>query len=94
MAYEYKVTKTYNYKGAPQNESHYKIENRYFIATVKHYGNQGFDVPQITCLFRSNGYFWCLHTFMRAFYQDKLRGDFFGLKLNETKVIKLEHYQY
>lgn len=40
MAYEYKVTKTYNYKGAPQNESHYKIENRYFIATVKHYGNQ------------------------------------------------------
>ena len=37
MAYEYKVTKTYNYKGAPQNESHYKIENRYFIATVKYY---------------------------------------------------------
>lgn len=94
MAYEYKVTKTYYYHGAPQKEEHYHIENRYFSATVKYYGNQGFDAPEINCHFRCNGYFWSMHTFMRAFYQDKLRGEFFSLKLNETKVIKLEHYQY
>ena len=92
--YEYKVTKTYQYSGAPQNESRYTVENPYFTARITHYGNQGFDAPQITCERRCNGYYWQLATFMRAFYQDKLRGDFYDTKLNETKVIKLEHYQY
>ena len=94
MAYEYKVTKTYQHSGYPQNEDHYIVENPYFTAKITRYGNQGFDHPDVRCKNKCNGYFWQLSTFMRAFYQDKLRGEFYDTKLNETKVIRLEHYQY
>lgn len=94
MAYEYKIQKTYQHSGAPQNESHYIVNNPYFSARIVHYGNQGFDAPSISCKTKCNGYYWQLNTFMRAFYRNVLREDFFKLKLNETTVIKLEHYQY
>lgn len=94
MAYRYTVTKTFNYYGPPQAERHYLIESNYFTAKIKYYGNQGFDAPQITCTHKCSGYYWQVNTFMRAFYQDKLRDYFANLKEGESRIFELEHYQY
>ena len=94
MAYRYTIKKIYHYQGYPEAESHYEVSGQYFTAKIKHYGNHGFDVPQVSCSSRNNGYFWHLNTFMRALYKEKLHGYFFGLKEGESVTFELEHYQY
>ena len=88
--YRFKITKTYRYYGYPQAETHYEIESEYFSAKIKHYGNQGWDVPQINCFRKCNGYFWSMRKFMKDFYNGKLEKYFDEIKLNESIVIEIE----
>lgn len=94
MSYRFTITKTYDYYGYPEAERHYEIKGQYFTAKIKHYGNHGFDAPQVSGSSRNNGYFWSLNTFMRALYKDKLRSYFLDLKEGESVTFELEHYQY
>jgi hypothetical protein len=94
MAYKYTIKKTYHYYGYPEAEYRYEVKGQFFTANVRYYGNHGFDIPQVNCSSRNNGYFWTLNTFMRALYQDKLRAYFLNLKEGESVTFELEHYQY
>lgn len=90
MSYKFTITKTYHYYGYPQKEEHFTIKGEFFTATVKYFGNQGFDAPIINCNRKCNGYFWSMHSFMQAFYAGKLRSIFFNLKVNEPTTITTE----
>ena len=94
MPYSYTIRKTYQSYGYPENEFRYFVSGMYFDAEVTYYGNHGFDVPKVRCTTRNNGYHWSVNTFMRAFYQDKLREYFLNLKDHESVTFELEHYQY
>lgn len=90
MSYRFKITKTLHYYGYPQSEYHFRIDSLYFNGTVKYYGNQGFDIPRLECRQMNNGYFWSMHAFMKAFYEDKLRRPMLDLKENESTTIELD----
>lgn len=90
--YNFKITKTYHYYGTPQIKEKYRIENEYFRANVTYYGNQGFDHPAMEYYKPYNGYFYAMHTFMKAFYSGSLRSVFFELKENGSVIVSINEY--
>lgn len=87
--YRFTITKTYNYYGYPQARRSYKVESQYFNAEIEYYGNQGYDIPDVECLRKCNGYFWSLHAFMKAFYSGKL-DKYFNIKTDESVTFEIE----
>lgn len=88
--YNFKVTKTYHYYGAPAAEYHWMIEGEYFTVKIKYFGNQGFDFPSITVNGRKhNGYFWSLNALLSWLFGPNAMNELRTIRLNETKNIEV-----
>lgn len=87
--YNFKIIKTYHYVSAVEVEYHWTIEGDYLTAKVKYFGNQGFELPDITAKGRkNNGYFWSLNMLMKWLFSgnaiDVLR------PMHETEIKEIE----
>lgn len=88
--YTFKITKTYHYYGYPKAEYHYEVDGKYFRAEIKYYGNQGYEMPIVTCKKQCNGYYWSLNKFMKLLFTGELDSFLRGIKESETKVFEME----
>lgn len=89
--YAFTIKQTSHYYGYPETESSYFVKGMYFSATLKHYGNHGFDIPQVNCFSKNNGYFWSSQKFMKELYNEKseLRNILRTMKEGDTVTITI-----
>lgn len=96
MQYTYTITCTYKYYGYPQAERHFKVSTPYSECTLEWYGNNGFDIPNVTNNHhKCNGYFWSMHLLMKTLLSTSkeaidFKQVFSTLKEGETTSVTLK----
>ena len=89
--YAFTIKQTSHYYGYPETESSYSVKGMYFSANLKYYGNHGFDIPQVNCSRKNNGYFWSSQKFMKALYDEnsELRVLLRNMKEGDTITVEI-----
>ncbi len=92
MEFDYTITKVYRRINGYQSETLYEIKHETFVLRVIHWGNSGFDAPQVQRIERGKTYYHALNTFFRAFYADKIDPRAFNVREGMSHTFTLERY--
>lgn len=91
--FELTITKTHYSYGYNAKHRHYRIDSKYFTATVKHIAHKGYDNIHLTRKDDTHDSVNAMNSFFKEFYNGNLEKHF-GVKEGESVTVEINKHIY